>query len=163
MAPGASGLDLFDRRVRRNEEDPVSGVGVAVLAGTLALATVVGLVLRARSGRLRAGGAATGGWRLAGTEPKAGDRVLLLQLSSPVCTPCRRTAAVLTDLAGRRDGLVHLEVDVAERPDVARELGVMRTPTVVAFDRGGAELLRVSGVPRAAELEERLAPELAPA
>ncbi len=56
--------------------------------------------------------------------------------------------------------MVHREVDVAERPDVARELGVMRTPTVVAFDRSGRELLRVTGVPRPAELEARIAPQL---
>jgi thiol-disulfide isomerase/thioredoxin len=141
----------------------VQGTGLAVLLGTLLLATVVGLVLRARSGRLRTGGAATGGWRLARAEPGAGDQVLLLQLSSPVCTPCRRTAALLADLAGRTPGVVHREVDVADEPDVARRLGVMRTPTVVAFDRSGRELLRVAGVPRTSELEERIAAALDPA
>ena len=156
MPVRAPGLLPFDGR----EEDRVSGVGLAVLIGTLVLATAVGLVLRARSGRLRTGGGASGGWRLAGTAPGADDRVLLLQLSSPVCTPCRQTSALLTELAGRRPGIVHREVDVAEQPGVARELGVMRTPTVVAFDRHGGELLRVSGVPRATELEQRLAPAL---
>ena len=34
----------------------------------------------------------------------------------------------------------------------------MRTPTVVAFDRAGAELVRVSGVPRVRELEDALLP-----
>jgi thiol-disulfide isomerase/thioredoxin len=138
----------------------VNNVGIAVLVGTLVLATVVGVLLRRRDGRLRSGGA-SGGWALAGPPPSDAERVLLLQLSSPVCTPCRQTAAVLTDLTARRPGLVHREVDVAERPDVARELNVMRTPTLVAFDREGRELLRVSGVPRVAELEAELAPELA--
>jgi thiol-disulfide isomerase/thioredoxin len=138
----------------------LSGTGAAVLIGTLAIATLAGLLMRSRSGRLRTGGGATEGWRLAGARPGDGDRVLLLQLSSPVCTPCRQTAAVLADLARRRPGVVHREIDVAEKPGIARELGVMRTPTLVAFDRHGAELLRVTGVPRAAELEERLAPQL---
>jgi thiol-disulfide isomerase/thioredoxin len=138
----------------------VNGIGVAVLIATLALATAVGLVLRARSGRLRSGGTATEGWRLAGAEPRDGDRVLLLQLSSAVCGPCRQTAALLTELTKRRPGVVHRDIDVAEQPDVARELGVMRTPTVVVFDRHGGELLRVTGVPRGAELEERIAPQL---
>ncbi len=141
----------------------MQGVGLAVLLGTLLVVTVAGLVLRARSGRLRTGGGAAGGWQLAGADPADGDRVLLLQLSSPVCTPCRRTAELLTDLVQRRPGIVHREVDVAEQPDVARELGVMRTPTVVAFDRHGGELLRVTGVPRTAELEERIADALDPA
>lgn len=135
-------------------------VGVAVLAGTLVLATVVGIVLHHRDGRMRAGGSASGGWALAGSTPGSGERVLLLQLSSPVCTPCRQTAGVLGELTARMPGVVHREIDVADRPDVARDLGVMRTPTVVAFDRTGAELTRVSGVPRVADLEAVLAAEL---
>jgi thiol-disulfide isomerase/thioredoxin len=130
----------------------VNGVGSAVLVGTLVLATVVGLVLRARDGRVRTG-SATGGWSLAGVTPADGEQVLLLQLSSPICAPCRQAAGVLSALTARTPGLVHREIDVAERPGVARELGVLRTPTVVAFDRSGAELVRVSGVPRAADLE----------
>ena len=134
-------------------------LGAGVLLATLLTATVVGLVLRARNGRLRRG-RAEGGWALAGLRPADGERVLLLQLSSPVCAPCRRTAALLTEFRSRQPRVVHHEVDVAERPDVARTLDVLRTPTVVAFDRSGAELLRVSGVPRAADLEAALAPHL---
>ena len=137
----------------------VNGVGFAVLVGTLMLATIVGLALRSRDGRIRAGGA-TGGWSLAGSPPGDGERVLLLQLSSPICAPCRQAAGVLSALTDRTRGLVHREIDVAERPEVARELGVLRTPTVVAFGRSGVELLRVSGVPRVGELEAALAPEL---
>ena len=48
-------------------------------------------------------------------------------------------------------------MDVADRVDVARALGVLSTPTTVAFDRDGAEMLRVSGVPRADELRNALA------
>lgn len=131
-----------------------------MLVGTLVLATVVGLVLRTRDGSMRTGSRAMGGWALAGLPPAADQRVLLLQLSSPVCTPCRQTAGILADLTARSPGVIHHEIDVADRPDVARELGVMRTPTVVAFDRAGVELVRVSGVPRTADLEAALAPEL---
>lgn len=131
-------------------------VGLAVLVGVLAVSTVAGLLVRHRSGRLRTSGSTRGGWLLAGHDPAADERVLLLQLSSPVCAPCRQAAGVLAELAGRTPGLVHRELDVAERPDAARALGVMRTPTVVAFDRAGTELLRFSGVPRSAELRSAL-------
>lgn len=134
-------------------------LGVAVLVAVLALATAVGLVLRARDGRVRHG-RTEGGWALADITPGPAERVLLLQLSSPVCTPCRRTAEMLDALRTRRPEIVHREIDVADRPDVARTLNVLRTPTVVAFDRAGAELLRVSGVPRAADLEAALASSL---
>ncbi len=139
----------------------MDSAGLTVLLGVLVLATGAGLLLRARSGKLRVGGKAAGGWALAGQTPAVGEHVLLLQLSSPVCTPCRQTATVLDRLAADTPGLVHAELDVAEHPDAARLLNVMRTPTVVAFDRSGVELLRVSGVPRAAELAAALAPALA--
>jgi thiol-disulfide isomerase/thioredoxin len=137
----------------------VSGVGVLAVVGALAVATVIGVMLRARSGRLRRG-TSTGGWALAGRAPAADERVLLLQLSSPVCAPCRQTAAVLDGLAADTAGVVHVEIDVAGHPDVAKALQVLRTPTTVAFDRAGAELLRVSGVPRATDLTAALAPAL---
>jgi thiol-disulfide isomerase/thioredoxin len=133
------------------------------VVGVLVVATVVGLVLRARSGRVRpvgTVGTATDAWALAGRTPGADERVLLLQLSSPVCAPCRQTAAVLDGLAAGTAGVVHVEVDVAEHPDVARALHVLRTPTTVAFDRTGGELLRVAGVPRVTELASALAPSL---
>jgi thiol-disulfide isomerase/thioredoxin len=132
----------------------MSSTGLVVLVVVLVVTTAVGLVLRARSGAVRRSAPAgpTGpGWELAGTGP-AGRRALLLQLSSPVCTPCRQTAALLGRLADGDPGLAHVEIDVADRVDVARALGVMRTPTTVVFDAGGAELLRVSGVPRIDEL-----------
>jgi thiol-disulfide isomerase/thioredoxin len=140
-------------------------LGVTVLVGVLVVATVVGLVLRARDGRIRTADTAAapaGGWALAGTAPADGERVLLLQLSSPICTPCRRTAEVLAGWTAERPDVAHREIDVADRPDVARALGVLRTPTVVAFDRAGTELLRVSGVPRVADLETALAPARGP-
>ncbi len=138
----------------------MQGTGVAVLVVTLGLATVIGLVLRSRNGRLRAGGGGAGGWALAGQPVRDGDRVLLLQISSPVCSPCRQTAALLADLAARTPGIVHREIDAADNPAPARELGIMRTPTVVAFDRSGTELLRISGVPRISDLEAALTPGL---
>jgi thiol-disulfide isomerase/thioredoxin len=104
---------------------------------------------------------AASGWSLAHVEPEPDDRVLLLQLSSPICTPCRQTATTLTDLASTQPGLRHTEIDIADDPDAAATLHVMRTPTTIAFARGGRELLRVSGVPRRAELLEALDSELA--
>ena len=134
-------------------------VGLLVVVGVLVVTTATGLALRARAGPVRRG-TATGGWALAGRRPGDGETVLLLQLSSPVCAPCRQTAAALDGLAARTAGVVHVEVDVAEHSDVARALHVLRTPTTVAFDRAGGELLRVAGVPRVTELASALAAAL---
>lgn len=136
--------------------------GLWVVVGVLVVATAAGLLMRARSGRVRTSAtpSTAAGWSLARHDPAADDRVLLLQVSSPVCTPCRQTAAMLEELTATTPGLVHVEVDVSDRPDVAAELGIMRTPTTVAFDRSGTELLRVSGVPRRPDLVDAIAPSL---
>jgi thiol-disulfide isomerase/thioredoxin len=138
----------------------VSLAGVVTVGVVVLVVAVVGVLLRRRSGRLRtpsAPRAGVDGWALAGVRPEAEERVLLLQLSSPVCAPCRTTAGLLAGLASDDPGVRHVEVDVADRVDVARALNVLSTPTTVAFDRDGAEVLRVSGVPRADELRDALA------
>jgi thiol-disulfide isomerase/thioredoxin len=137
----------------------LSAAGAAVLVGVLVVATVVGLVLRRREGRVTQGKDTGNGWDLAGIDPDPGDRVLLLQLSSPVCTPCARTREQLTALTAEHPDLRHVEVDVAESPGIAQALHVLRTPTTVAFDRSGSEILRVGGVPRRADLQQALSLE----
>lgn len=137
----------------------LSAAGAAVLIGVLVVATVVGVVLRRRNGRVSEGRDTGNVWDLAGIDPDPGDRVLLLQLSSPVCTPCARTREQLTALTAEHPDLRHVEVDVAENPGLAQALHVLRTPTTVAFDRAGTELLRVGGVPRRAELQQALSLE----
>ena len=112
--------------------------GTVVLVGTLVVATVVGLVLQRSHGRVHQATPSTDtphGWDLAGVAPEPDDRVLLLQLSSPICTPCARTREQLTALTGEHADVRHVEIDIAERPEVARALHVLRTPTTVAFDR----------------------------
>jgi len=138
----------------------VSVAGLVTVAVVVIVVGVVGVVLRLRSGRLRApaaSGAGVDGWALAGARPGDDDRVLLLQLSSPVCAPCRATAGVLAGIASGDPGVRHVEIDVADRVDVARALQVLSTPTTVAFGRDGREILRVSGVPRTDELRDALA------
>jgi thiol-disulfide isomerase/thioredoxin len=133
--------------------------GVLVLVGTLVLAGVAGLVLRARSGRVR----------VARARPLPEDvrrlldpdaAVTLVHLTTAFCAPCRRVRVLLADLAGRTAGLHHAELDLTDRPDLARDLSVLSTPTTLAVDAAGTELLRVGGVPRGDELLAALAPHL---
>lgn len=132
-------------------------VGVLVVVGTLVLATAVGLVLKSRDGRVRtvAGGLPADIQAL--VEPTG---VTLVQLSTTFCAPCRHARVLLSDLAARTDGLHHTELDLTDRPDLARELSVLRTPTTLAVDGRGAEILRVGGVPKRDELLAALEPHL---
>jgi thiol-disulfide isomerase/thioredoxin len=133
-------------------------VGALVLVGTLVLATVAGLVMKARNGRVRAAiESALPADIQALVEPGG---VTLVQLSTTFCAPCRHARVLLSDLAARTDGLHHTELDLTDRPDLAKELSVLRTPTTLAIDGRGAEILRVGGVPKRDELLAALAPHL---
>lgn len=76
-----------------------------------------------------------------------GRDVTFLQLSSGFCAPCRATRRVLERVVDTGDGVAHVEVDVADRPDLAERFAVTQTPTVVVLDAAGAPVARVTGVP----------------
>jgi thiol-disulfide isomerase/thioredoxin len=133
--------------------------GVLVLIGTLVLASVAGLAVRARNGKVRATEVARG-LPADVRDALAPAGVTLVQLSTTFCAPCRHTRVLLADLASRTDGLHHAELDLTERPDLARELSVLRTPTTLAIDERGTELLRVGGVPKREALLAALRPHL---
>lgn len=138
--------------------------GALVLVGTLVLAGAAGLVLRSRNGRVRTAPAVSPPdvslpADVQGVLDPAAS-VTLVQLSTTFCAPCRHTRVLLSDLASRTDGLHHAEIDLTERPELARELSVLRTPTTLAIDGSGRELLRVGGVPKRDSLLAALQPHL---
>jgi thiol-disulfide isomerase/thioredoxin len=134
--------------------------GLWVLVATLVAAAAVGLLLRARNGRVRAAKPARA---LPGPVADVLDpasAVTLVQISTTFCAPCRHAKAVLEPLAERTDGLHHVELDVTNQPEVAQSLSVLRTPTTIALTPDGRELLRVGGVPKGPELLDALRPHL---
>jgi thiol-disulfide isomerase/thioredoxin len=129
--------------------------GLVVLGAVLVGVIAAGLGWRRRDGRLRA----SAGQRLGESDLGAplGARATLVQFSSSFCAPCRATRHLLADLAGRTDGVAHIEIDVAARMDLARQLGILRTPTVLVLGPQGQIARRASGLPRRADVESALA------
>jgi thiol-disulfide isomerase/thioredoxin len=137
--------------------------GLWVLVATLVAATAVGVLLKARNGRVREAKPAAPARELPAPVTAALDpasAVTLVQISTTFCAPCRHAKAVLGPLAERTDGLHHVELDVTNQPEVAQSLSVLRTPTTIALTPDGRELLRVGGVPKGADLLEALRPHL---
>ena len=66
-----------------------------------------------------------------------GERATLVQFSSAFCQPCRATRRTLAEVAGMVDGVAHVEIDAEQRLELVRELGILRTPTVLVLDAGG--------------------------
>jgi thiol-disulfide isomerase/thioredoxin len=81
-----------------------------------------------------------------------GERATLVQFSSAFCAPCRATRVILSEVAAVTSGVAHVEIDAESRLDLVRELGVMRTPTVLVLGADGQIVRRASGQPRKADV-----------
>lgn len=85
-----------------------------------------------------------------GEEP--GERATLVQFSSAFCAPCRATRRVLGEVAGMVPGVTHVEIDAESNLELVRELGILRTPTVLVLDADGRVVRRAAGRPRTADV-----------
>jgi thiol-disulfide isomerase/thioredoxin len=153
---------------------------VLVLVGVLALATVIGLVWRARTGRVHPTAAAETDrpaepghtaepgapaepldWSTLGIDPAAAT-VTLVQFSSAFCAPCRATRQILGSVAARWPEVAHVEVDAESHLDAVRALGVRSTPTTLVIDQAGQIVNRAVGQPREAEVIAVVGTRLSP-
>ncbi len=118
--------------------------GLWVVVAVVALVGLAGLIRSRTDGRTRSVSPreALDAQRL-GTD--LGSRATLVQFSSPACAPCRTTRVALAAVAADEPGVVHLEVDAASRLDLARDFGVLRTPTTLVLDSVGVVRQRISG------------------
>ncbi|MDV6012463.1 thioredoxin family protein [Haloechinothrix sp. LS1_15] len=141
-----------------------------ITASILVIGLVIGAALRSRDGTITVtspdGGAAPAGNELPEAARQAIDqerRVTLVQLSSPGCAPCQQARTRLAAVAEHSPDVAHTVIDISEHPEVASALSVLRTPTTVAYDTSGTEILRIAGVPDADKLLGKLRPHLTPA
>ncbi len=164
--------------------------GLIALVAALVAATVLGLALRRRAGRFRAGPGIRAGQpspaaegdaarRSAGTRPSAGTgpdvlteadlgaplgrRATLVQFSTAFCAPCRPTRQILGQVTDMVDGVTHVEVDAAARLDLVRRLRINSTPLVLVLDPEGAIVKRAAGLPRKADVIAALGSVIEPA
>ncbi|MGW9156330.1 thioredoxin family protein [Microbacterium sp. NPDC055665] len=131
-------------------------LALAVAAALLALATVVGIVLRRRDGRRLDGGTL----RFDPADAPSnglGDRATLVQFSTEMCARCPQVRRLLRDYASDHAGLAHVEVDLTHRPDLSTRYRVLQTPTTFLVDGTGAVRARFHGVPHRHALAEALA------
>lgn len=76
-----------------------------------------------------------------------GERATLLQFSTELCARCPGVHRTLAQIADEREGVLHLDVDLTHRPDIARHFRVLQTPTTLVLDRDGAVQTRFGGTP----------------
>lgn len=121
-------------------------VGLATLLVASVGAIAWAMWRRRRDGRLRPG---SHRGALASDElgVPLGEVATLVQFSTPYCQPCGPTRRMLAEICAETPGVARVEINAADRFELARRLGIRRTPTVLVLDSAGRERARVSGVP----------------
>lgn len=130
-------------------------LALAALAVLVAVATAIGLLQRARAGRVTHASGTVSPSDV-GTTEAFGERATLVQFSTPTCAQCPGTARLLRGIASRNPGVVHLEVDLTRHPEVADRFGVLQTPTTLLVDAGRRVHARIGGAPRPDDLDREL-------
>lgn len=131
--------------------------GVGVLAVAMALAVVIGVLLRRRSGVLREATAAadTTGLDLSRSGPT------VVHFTASWCGPCAAVTRVVDQVCRDLPAVAHVEIDMDANPEAARRLSVLSLPTTLIFDAHGRQRYRAAGVPKLADLRSALTPLLA--
>jgi len=86
-----------------------------------------------------------------------GEFATLLQFSTELCARCPGVHRTLASVADEHPGVLHLNVDLTHRPDIAKHFHVLQTPTTLILDKDGAIQTRFGGAPSREVLELELA------
>lgn len=120
---------------------------IVVLAALLAATVLAGLFLRWRQNRPRRfdPSEAVDPARLGADG--LGETATLLQFSTEMCSRCPGVHRTLRAIADDTAGVRHLDVDLTNRPDIARHFQVLQTPTTLILDGRGVVKSRFGGTP----------------
>ena len=83
---------------------------------------------------------------------------VLVDFWAPWCGPCRIVAPHLEELAGEREDLRIVKLNVDENPQVSAQYGVMSIPTLLLFKHGQVAHQIIGALPKS-----RLVQEIEPA
>ena len=136
---------------------------LALIFGVVALAIAAGLIWRARTGRAKS---VTGGEVIDLSEiaaikngqpvTKFGKKVTFLQFSTEICSQCRQTARLFHELEQTTPDVLHLEVDITHRLELAKKFHIMQTPTTLVLDARGRVTSRIGGAARPQTIADEL-------
>jgi len=82
------------------------------------------------------------------------DKPVLVDFWAPWCGPCRIVAPHLEELAGEREDLQIVKLNVDDNPRTAASYGVMSIPTLLLFKHGQVAHQVIGALPKSRLLQE---------
>ncbi|SEN87757.1 thioredoxin [Cryobacterium sp. TMT1-3] len=134
--------------------NPLEAIGL--LLALLAATTVLGLIWRARQGLVASGSGDVIMPADVASSIAFGPAATLVQFSTELCARCPGTRRLLIAVAEQRPGVVHVDVDLTHRADLANRYSVLQTPTTLILDGSGRVRARVGGAPNRADISATL-------
>lgn len=136
---------------------------LAIVITLAIVAAIAGLVWRTRTGKSKAvkDGGSVDLKELAALKngnlvTKFGRKTTFIQFSSEYCTQCRQTARLLGELEKADEGVLHVEIDITNRLELAKKYNVLQTPTTLVLDSKGRIKSRIGGAPKPAVIQQEL-------
>jgi thiol-disulfide isomerase/thioredoxin len=136
---------------------------IAIVAVFVTAVVALGFIWRARTGRARRVNSAEQVDLSLLSATKNGQpvtrfakRVTFLQFSSEMCSQCVQTARVFKELEANSDDILHIEVDITNRLDLARKFHIMQTPTTLVLDHAGRVTSRIGGVAKPETIQDEI-------
>ena len=138
-------------------------IRIILVAAVVLAALVAGLVWRSRTGRSKkvSNGqqidlAQLGATKNGQTVTSFGERLTFLQFSSEFCSQCVQTARVYKDLEQHSEGILHIEVDITNRIDLAKKYNIFQTPTTLVLDASGRVTSRIGGAAKEQTIKDEI-------
>lgn len=85
-----------------------------------------------------------------------GAQATLVQFSTQFCSKCPGTARLLSAEADSLEGVVHVDIDLTDKTELARRFNVLQTPTILVLDGEGHVQSRITGAPHLGVIRDEL-------
>ncbi|SNS91690.1 Thioredoxin [Micrococcales bacterium KH10] len=119
-------------------------IALVIVAALVAVTTILGFVLRSRSVRVTKSDITALDLRELGI-PTTDGLWSVVQFTTVYCSRCPAVRRSITSALQQRPDAVFSEVDLTDRPQVANQLRILQTPTVLVVAPDGMVAARLAG------------------